>query len=377
LYLARRRHSGRVRDSGTISGNLPVLMRTAPLTVYPRIMLVDLRSDTVTRPTPEMRRAMAEAEVGDDVFSDDPTVNKLQELAAKRLGKEAGIFVPTGTMGNQIAVKTHTKPGDAIIVDEDCHIIHYEVGGPAVHSHVITETVPSERGIMSYEAVKARIRQESTHTPGTSLLCLENTHNRAGGTIIPLEHMQKLSEAARRAGLKVHLDGARLFNASVASGVDIKEFAACADTVMFCFSKGLCCPVGSMLVGSREFIDRAHRIRKLMGGGMRQVGVLAACGLVALEKMVDRLADDHRRARHLAEALDELPGLRVDREPVQPNMVFAETDVPAKQIQNALAEREVVFLPVASKRIRLVLHNDVDDEKLDLAIGAFRSVLKA
>jgi threonine aldolase len=278
-------------------------------------------------------------------------------------------------MGNQVALRTHTKPGDAIIVDEDCHIIHYEVGGPAVHSHVITETVPSTRGIMSFDAVAARIRKESVHTPGTTLLCLENTHNRAGGTITPLEHMLLLSDTARNAGMKVHLDGARLFNASVATGIPARDFAACADSVMICFSKGLCCPVGSMLVGTREFIGRAHRNRKLMGGGMRQVGVLAACGLIALDKMVDRLADDHRRAHQLGVALADLPGLSVDMAAVQTNMVFADTDALADGLQAALAQRGVHFIPMGARRIRLVLHNDIDDEQLDFAIRAFREVL--
>lgn len=334
---------------------------------------VDLRSDTVTRPTPEMRQAMFDAEVGDDVFSDDPTVNRLQEMAARMMGKEAGLFVPTGSMGNQVAVRTHTKPGDAIILDEDCHILHYEVGAPAVLSQVITETVPSVRGIMDIEAVAARFRQQTTHTPGTTLLCLENTHNRAGGTITPLSHMQELSRLAREHGAGVHLDGARIFNASVATGVPASEYAACADSVMFCFSKGLSCPVGSMLVGSREFIARAHRWRKMFGGGMRQAGVLAACGIVALETMIDRLAEDHRRARLLAEALVEVSGLTVDMEAVQTNMVFAVTERPAAEVQERMRERGILLLPVGAHRIRMVLHKDVDDRGLERAIAAFRA----
>jgi threonine aldolase len=341
---------------------------------WPMSEPVDLRSDTVTRPTPEMRRAMAEAEVGDDVFGDDPTVNRLQEVAAQRLGKEAALFVPSGTMGNEVAVLTHTQRGDAIILDDHCHILYYEAGGPAVHSQVMTDTVPSDKGVMDYDAAAAKIRKQTTHTPGHTLLCLENTHNRAGGTIIPLQHMKRLSSLAWENGLKVHLDGARIFNASVATGVPASEFAACADSVMFCLSKGLACPVGSMLAGSREFIDKAHRNRKLLGGGMRQVGILAACGLVALEKMVDRLAEDHARARRLGEELSKLPGLTVDLETVQTNMVFALTDGSAGDLQGALAEKGVLVLAVAPNRLRMVLHNDIDDCKLEEALRAFREV---
>ncbi len=317
---------------------------------------------------------MAEAEVGDDVFGDDPTVNRLQEKAAALFGKEAGLFVPTGTMGNQICIRTHTKPGDAILIDGESHIAYYEVGGPAVLSQVITDMVPSHKGVLDYDAVAARIRPQSDHTPGTTLLCLENTHNRAGGTIQPISHIRKLSSLAHEAGMKVHLDGARIFNASIASGTPVSDYAGCADSLMFCFSKGLACPVGSMVLGTREFINRAHRVRKLFGGGMRQAGVLAACGMVALDTMVNRLADDHHRAKVLAKAINDLPGLKVDMETVQTNMVFAETDFPAKEMQDTLQARGIRILAIGPKIIRMVLHNDVDDEKLTVAIDAFRSV---
>lgn len=335
---------------------------------------VDLRSDTVTRPTPEMRRAMAEAVVGDDVFSDDPTVNRLQDVAAELMGKEAALLVPTGSMGNQVAIRTHTVPGDAIIADRDAHVIQYEVGAPAVLSSVITDLVPSRLGVLDYDAVAARIRQQTTHTPGTTLLCLENTHNRAGGTITPLDHVRRLSDLAHTNGLKVHLDGARIFNAAVATGVPAKAFADCVDSITFCLSKGLCCPVGSVLCGDRDFIGRAHRNRKLFGGGMRQAGVLAAPGLIALDTMIDRLTEDHHRARVLAEEVQALGRFNVDMESVQTNMVFASTDGPAADIQEELLVLGVQVLAVAPTRLRMVLHHDIDDSKLGMAIEAFKKI---
>lgn len=339
--------------------------------------LVDLRSDTVTRPTPEMRRAMAEAVVGDDVFSDDPTVNQLEQVAAARMGKEAALFVPTGSMGNQVAIRTHTKPGDAIICDADAHLAYYEAGGPAALSHVMTDVVTSRHGLMDYDMVAARIRRETMHTPGTTLLCIENTHNRAGGTVVPLAHVQRLSALARDNGLRVHIDGARIFNAAVATGTPASDFAACADSITFCLSKGLCCPVGSVLCGSAEFIGRARRNRKLLGGGMRQAGVLAAPGLVALETMVDRLAEDHLRARRLAESISRIDGFQVDMETVQTNMVFATTSSPAQDIQELLLKLGVQALAVAPHRVRMVLHHDVDDDKLERAVLAFQNVSKS
>ncbi len=340
-------------------------------------MRVDLRSDTVTHPTPAMRQAMANAEVGDDVFGEDPTVNRLQERVAEMLGHEAALFTPTGTMANEIAIKVWTQPMDAILVDEESHILHYELAGPAVLSGVQMDTYPIPHGRIDPEAIRRRIRIADDHTPGTRLLCIENTHNRCGGTILPPEQMPVLRQIADSHGLRIHLDGARLFNASVALGVSPQVWTRYVDSVMVAFSKGLCCPVGSVLVGSKAFIQEAHRVRKLFGGGMRQVGVLAAACLVALDTMIDRLAEDHRRARRLAEAIAEMRGFRVDLETVQTNMVYVETVAPAPEVERRLAEHGVLCLALDPHRLRLVTHHDVDDAGIEHAIRAFRAVSDA
>lgn len=337
-------------------------------------MRVDFRSDTVTKPTPEMRRAMAEAEVGDDVFGEDPTVNRLQEMAAERLGHEAALFVPSGTMANEIAIKVWTQPGDAILVDAESHILHYELAGPAVLSGVLVEPYPIERGQIDPREIERRIRIADDHTPGTTLLCLENTHNRCGGTILPPDHFRALCELAHNHGLRVHLDGARLFNAAVALGVSPQVWTRHVDSAFFALSKGLCCPVGSVLVGSSEFIREAHRVRKLFGGGMRQVGVLAAAGIVALQTMIDRLVEDHRRARRLAEAIAELPGFEVDLETVQTNLIYVRTQRPAKEIEQQLAAHGVLTIALDAHRLRLVTHHDVDDAGIEYAIRAFQQI---
>ncbi len=337
-------------------------------------MRVDLRSDTVTKPTPEMRRAMAEAEVGDDVFGEDPTVNRLQEMSAEMLGHEAGLFVPSGTMANEIAIKVWTKPGDAILIDAESHILHYELAGPAVLSGVLMEPYPIERGQIDPAEIERRIRLADDHTPGTTLLCLENTHNRCGGTILQAEPFRALCALAHRHGLSVHLDGARLFNAAVALGVSPQVWTRHVDSAFFALSKGLCCPVGSVLVGSKEFIREAHRVRKLFGGGMRQVGVLAAAGIVALQTMVDRLAEDHRRARRLAEAIAELPGFEVDLERVQTNIIYVRTARPAREIEAQLTAQGVLTIALDPHRLRLVTHHDVNDEGIEYAIKAFHQL---
>ncbi|MER3403479.1 MAG: low specificity L-threonine aldolase [Armatimonadota bacterium] len=340
-------------------------------------MRVDLRSDTVTQPTPAMRQAMANAELGDDVFGEDPTVNRLQERVAELLGHEAGLFTPTGTMANEIAIKVWTQPMDAILVDAESHILHYELAGPAVLSGVQTDVYPIGRGTIDPESVRTCIRVADDHTPGTRLLCLENTHNRCGGTILPPEQMPRFRQIADLHRMHIHLDGARLFNASVALGVSPQVWTRAVDSVMVAFSKGLCCPVGSVLVGSKAFIQEAHRVRKLFGGGMRQVGVLAAACLVALDSMIERLAEDHRRARRLAEAIAELPGFRVDLGTVQTNMVYVVTELPALQMERALAAQGVLCLVIDPHRLRLVTHHDVDDCALEHAIEAFRAVAQS
>lgn len=335
---------------------------------------IDLRSDTVTRPTPAMRRAMAEADLGDDVLGDDPTVARLEEIAAAKVGKEAALFVPSGTMGNNIAIRIQTKPGDEILLDSEAHSLLYEVGAPAALSGVQTRQFRSRDGVPDSDEVAASIHAADLHAPGTALLVLENTHNRAGGTVIPLEVHRELYRLAKGRGLNVHLDGARIFNAAVASGVPAAEYAAQADTVSFCLSKGLGCPVGSLLCGTRPMIERARRVRKQFGGGMRQIGLLAAPGIVALETMIDRLAEDHARARRLAEGLAGLAGITVEGDRVQTNMVYFRTERPAAAVAEDLAVRRVRCLPVGLHRIRLVTHYDVDGEDIEAALAAFTQI---
>ncbi|OYT69232.1 MAG: low specificity L-threonine aldolase [Armatimonadetes bacterium CP1_7O] len=339
-------------------------------------MRVDLRSDTVTLPTPEMRRAMAEAELGDDVYGEDPTVNRLQERVAEYLGHEAALFTPTGTMANEIAIKVWTQPCDAILVDAESHILHYELAGPAVISGVQVDTYPITDGVFTVESIESRIRIADDHTPGTRLVCIENTHNRCGGTILPPEQMPLLRALADRYQIPLHLDGARLFNAAVALGVSPQAWTRYVDSVMVAFSKGLCCPVGSVVVGSRAFIREAHRVRKLLGGGMRQVGVLAAACLVALDTMVDRLAEDHARAKRLAEAIAEMPGFSVNLQTVQTNMVYVHTVRPAAEVERALAAHGVLCIALDPQRLRLVTHKDIEDNAIDYAIAAFARVAR-
>jgi len=341
---------------------------------------LDFRSDTVTKPTPEMRRAMYEAEVGDDVYREDPTVNRLEERAAELLGKEAALFVPTGTQGNQVAVLTHTRRGEEVIVEAESHVHMYEVGGIAALSACQVKTVPGVRGAMDPAAVEAAIRAENVHFPRTGLVCVENTHNRAGGCVVPPENVAAVAEVAHRHGIPVHMDGARIFNAAVALGRPAAELVAPVDSVMFCLSKGLSAPVGSMLVGTRDFIAEARRYRKLLGGGMRQAGVLAAAGLVALEMMIDRLADDHANARRLAEGIAAIPGLAVDLETVQTNMVMVDIVDPrfaAATFVQALRRYGVLCNDTGPRRVRMVTHKDVTAADVELALDAIARAVKA
>jgi threonine aldolase len=317
---------------------------------------------------------MAEAEVGDDVFGEDPTVNRLQEKAAEMMGMEAALFVPTGTMANEVAVKTWTKPGDAVLMDEECHILHYELAGPAVLAGVQTEPVPTQKGIIPLPEVARRIRHADDHTPGTSLLCVENTHNRCGGTILLPDSLKALRELTQAHGIRLHMDGARFFNAVVAAGFPPIAWTRYVDSMMFCLSKGLCCPVGSLLIGSQDFIHEAHRVRKLFGGGMRQVGILAAAGLVALDTMIDRLAEDHRRARRLAEAIADMPGFTIDLETVQTNILYVQTERPAKEIESLLKESGVLALELDPHRLRMITHHDLNDKDITYAIEVFSSL---
>ncbi|MCX7994019.1 MAG: aminotransferase class I/II-fold pyridoxal phosphate-dependent enzyme [Fimbriimonadales bacterium] len=298
----------------------------------------------------------------------------MQERVAELLGHEAALFTPSGTMANEIAIKVWTQPTDAILVDAESHILHYELAGPAVISGVQVETYPIADGMFALSDIEARIRIADDHTPGTRLVCIENTHNRCGGTILPPELMPVLRALADQRNLKLHLDGARLFNAAVARGVSVQAWTPYVDSVMIAFSKGLCCPVGSALAGSRDFIREAHRVRKLLGGGMRQVGVLAAACLVALDTMIDRLAEDHARARRLAEAIAEMPGFSVNLHTVQTNMIYVRTERLALEVERALAERGVLCIALDPRRLRLVTHKDIDDTAVEYAIRAFQAV---
>jgi threonine aldolase len=340
--------------------------------------VVDLRSDTLTLPTSEMREAMAKAEVGDDVWEEDPTVKILEAQAAARTGQEAGLFVPSGTMGNLVSVLSHTRPGQEIVLDLDSHIFNYEVASAATIGGVQTRPIRTERGFLSPDQVREAIRPPNIHIPPTGLVCLENTHNRHGGTCCAPEEIRSVAELAHAHGIPVHLDGARIFNAAVALKREVAEFTRPVDSVTFCVSKGLSAPVGSLVCGSREFVARARRFRKMLGGGMRQVGVLAAAGLVALEKMVDRLAEDHANARRLAEGMARLPGIRIDVTKAETNIVifFVDRGGGAEELVKGCASRKVKIHAVGPAAIRCVTHKDVDQEDIDRALDAFREITR-
>jgi threonine aldolase len=339
--------------------------------------VIDLRSDTVTRPTEAMYAAMASAPVGDDVFREDPTVRRLEEVAAARLGKEAGLFFPSGTMANLAALMAHAQRGDEVILEAEAHIYYYEAGGLCVAAGLMPRPLPGHHGALDPAAVAEAIRPDDVHFPRTGLVCLENTHNRAGGTVITLEQTRAVAEVAHAAGVPLHLDGARIFNAALALGCDARELAAPADSVMFSLSKGLSAPVGSLLVGSRAFIERARRARKLLGGGMRQVGVLAAAGLVALEQMVDRLVEDHHHARLLGERLAAIPGVTVDLATVQTNMVRFSTrpcGLEAPEFVARLRARGVLAGARDRWTIRLVTHRHITAADVERAAAAVQAV---
>jgi threonine aldolase len=334
---------------------------------------VDLRSDTVTQPTPAMKRAMVDAPLGDDVFGDDPSVNRLEAMAAERLGKEAAIFVPSGTMANQVAVRCHTSPGDLVIMAEASHVYQYEGGAPAMISGVLIRLLPAERGILEPAAVRDAIPPDDVHFAPARLLCVENTSNRGGGSVYPLERLDALGALARECGLVSHLDGARIFNAQVASGVPVARIAQPFDTVSVCLSKGLGAPVGSMLCGSAALIRRARRVRKQLGGGMRQAGILAAAGIHALEFHVERLAEDHARARQLWQGL-ATAGWQVEPEP-ETNMVYVRVEDQLGMVAR-LAEAGLLCAAVGPGRIRLVTHLGLDDAAVARALSIFASIAR-
>lgn len=342
--------------------------------------IIDLRSDTVTVPTPAMRRAMYEAEVGDDVYGEDPTVNRLEELAAELLGKEAALFCTSGTQGNQVGIATHTARGGEVIAEAESHVYLYEVGAIAAISGCQVMPVRGRAGVMDPAEVRARIRSENVHFPRTQLICVENTHNRAGGTVVPQAVMDEICAVGHQAGVPVHLDGARLFNAAVALGLPASRIARDADSVQVCLTKGLGAPVGSILAGRKEYVAEARRYRKMLGGGMRQAGVIAAAGIVALTQMVDRLAEDHEHARILAEGLAAIPGVAVDLSTVQTNMVyFTITDErwDAASLAGALARAGVRCNAMGQRTIRLVTHKDVSRADVDAALVRLAAVIRA
>jgi threonine aldolase len=340
--------------------------------------LIDLRSDTVTRPSPEMRKAMTEAEVGDDVFGDDPTVLSLQEFAADLLGKEAALFVPTGSMGNQVCLGSLGRPGDEVLCETGAHFLHYEGGSAAAHLGLMMRPLPGDRGVIRADQVAGAIRVGTEHNPHTAIVAIENTHNAAGGSIFPLEEAQAVSKICREANVKMHIDGARIFNAQAATGIPAREWAACGDTLTFCFSKGLGAPIGSMAIGDTETIREAHRLRKRLGGGMRQVGVIAAAARVALEKGPGRLHEDHENAQKLAAGLADIHSDAVDIATVATNMVYLNLRPFSKtgpEVAYEMRQLGVVLLGMNADVIRLVTHCDVTGDDVGMALGAFKKVL--
>jgi threonine aldolase len=341
--------------------------------------VIDLRSDTVTHPTAEMRRAMFEAEVGDDVYGEDPTINRLEELAAEKMAKEAALFTVSGTMGNLTAVLTHTHRGDEIILGSEAHIFWYEVGGASALGCVIIHTVPNDKqGRMSLDDIEGAIRGQNIHYPVTTLLCLENTHNRCGGAVLTVDYTKKACQLAHGKGLRVHLDGARIFNAAVALGVPAARLVKDADSVSFCLSKGLSAPVGSLLCGNKAFIEKARKTRKMLGGGMRQAGVLAAAGIVALETMIERLAEDHINARRLAMGLSRIKGIQIDQKNVPTNIVMFDLDarLDGTRFNESLFKKGVKIGSRGMNSFRAVTHREVSSVNVDEAIERIESVCK-
>ncbi|WP_129672645.1 low-specificity L-threonine aldolase [Candidatus Chloroploca sp. Khr17] len=341
--------------------------------------MIDLRSDTVTLPSPAMRAAMNDAELGDDVYGEDPTVNRLETLAAEMVGKEAAMLVPSGTMGNLAALLAHAQRGQRVICGDESHIYYYEAGGASALGGLIYHTLPTAHdGSLPLDAVqKALVTLNDPHRAPPGVFCLENTHNRCGGTVLPVRYMEAAYQAAHAAEVPLHLDGARIFNAAIALDVEVRTLTRYTDSVQFCLSKGLAAPVGSVLAGTTSFISKARRVRKMLGGGMRQAGVIAAAGLVALTEMVDRLAEDHANARMLAEGLADLPGLTLDRGLVQTAIVrFEVTAMDASTFLNKLRSHGVLMISMGGTTIRAVTHYGIGEQDIHTAINAVRAVLK-
>ncbi len=338
--------------------------------------IIDIRSDTVTTPTEKMREAMYQAQVGDDVYHDDPTVNELEELAAQIIGKQAAIFVPSGTFGNQLAILTHTLRGDEVIIPSSNHIFVHEAGAPAVISNVQLHLLDDPYGMPPIEKIEKAIRDEDIHFPRTGLICMENAHS--SGKVVPVDYLEKVHQLAIKHNIPVHLDGARIFNAAIALNVDVKQISATADSVMFCLSKGLAAPVGSILAGTKEFIEKARRGRKLMGGGMRQAGILAAAGIVALTQMIDRLKEDHENAKILAHLLSNIPHVKVFEDQLDINMVFFKFDlIPAQIFVNEMLKRGIKINPPFDGVYRFVTHKDISKQDLYTITNAFEQIVKS
>ncbi len=341
--------------------------------------MIDLRSDTVTKPTPAMRQAMMAAEVGDDVFGEDPTVNALQEKVAQLLGQEAAIFVPSGTMANQLSIKAHTQPGDEVIIEAGAHAMNFEGGAGAVLSGVQFFGLPGQRGIIDVSQVEAAIRPDDAHFPVSRLIIIENTHNRGGGTVFPLSKILEIRELANKRGLKMHMDGARLWNACVASGISPAQYAAPFDSISVCLSKGLGCPAGSLVAGSKEFIKKVHRLRKMVGGGMRQIGFLAAAGIYALDHHIERLEEDHRKAKKLACGLAEIKNIAINPAEVETNILYFDVspaERTAQEVVWACRQKGVLLHATGKTRIRCVTHLDVSFADIDKALNVIAEVMR-
>jgi len=340
---------------------------------------IDLRSDTVTLPTGEMLEAIRHAELGDDVFGEDPTVNRLEMMAAEKMGKDAALLVTSGTQANLVSLMSNTKHGNAVILDAESHIYWYEVGGLSAIGGLLPLPIKGHLGVLDPKDIEAAIRPKNIHFPETTLICIENTHNRAGGTIITPDRIRAISEISRAHGLRLYMDGARVFNAAVATKIDVKEYTKHVDNLMFCLSKGLSCPIGSIVVGSQEFIERARKIRKILGGGMRQAGIIAAPGIIALERMIDRLEEDHRNARLLAEGLAKMDGILLDLEIVQTNIVHLDVSVlgvTSDLFVSKLKEKGVLALTRDRNRVRMVTHRGIGKEHIEKALKIIENVTK-
>jgi len=338
--------------------------------------IIDIRSDTVTKPSPAMLEAIMNAKLGDDVFGEDESVNELEKKCADLSGKESAIFVPTGVMGNQLAIKCHTDPGDEVIVESESHILNYETAAPSVISNVQLLPVPGKNGVITAEDIEKYIRTNEYYFPVTKLICLENTHNRSGGVIQPIDVIKGISDLAKRYGIRTHLDGARIFNAVVETGISLKEYADNFDSISFCFSKGLGCPVGSILCGSNELIDKARKWRKILGGGMRQAGILAAAGIYALDNNIERLKEDHSKAKYFAKELSKLESVSIDMSTVMTNIViFGSDKYSKKEIIDKAKNNGVIISSGSYGLMRAVFHLDVSMDETKKAIDKLKTIL--